>query len=187
MTQLDRPTGSWTSTGKKGTMTPFMQHSEMSVHSRSATESSLFEVDSSFRQASGSKRHPEQWPNACAKLDAGQPRANVDLLDIQAQAVLLEEQSKQDHEESQKLTGQYLRQMCDTKSVRVTHACEHCRQRKAKVRRECILTVNDSSCGCVSWYSAPDCSLALDAPSKTGSALFRGWSARRRWWGRYMR
>lgn len=66
------------------------------------------------------------------RLDLGQPRANVNMLDIQAQAVLLEEQSKQDHEESAKLTGQYLRQLCDTKSVRVTHACEHCRQRKAK-------------------------------------------------------
>lgn len=142
MTLHDRPflANSWNSSSKKVIMTPNAPHPALPMHLRSAADTFTSQDESSFasfdRQSSGSiaKRHFEMWPTPCAKPKIGQPRANVDLSDIQAQAVILEAQSKQDHEESQKLTGQYLRQMCDTKSVRVTHACEHCRQRKAKVR-----------------------------------------------------
>ncbi|PWY99692.1 hypothetical protein BCV70DRAFT_111725 [Testicularia cyperi] len=68
-------------------------------------------------------------------VDVGQPQANINLEQIQAQAELLEAQSRSDHQQALHLTEQHFRQMCDSKGIRVTHACEHCRQRKAKVRR----------------------------------------------------
>ncbi|KAN0065920.1 hypothetical protein ACQY0O_001053 [Thecaphora frezii] len=56
----------------------------------------------------------------------------MDITAIQEKAEHLELQTRISNEEVQREAEQQCRQMFDTKGVRVTHACEHCRQRKAK-------------------------------------------------------
>lgn len=54
---------------------------------------------------------------------------------IQAQAEELEMQTRRDLDEAQRAAERHFEEMLENKGFRVTHACEHCRQRKAKVSR----------------------------------------------------
>lgn len=62
-----------------------------------------------------------------------QPRAVLDLDVLQQQAEALEQQTRKYMDDTQKQAERHYEEMLDTKVFRVTHACEHCRQRKAKV------------------------------------------------------
>lgn len=55
---------------------------------------------------------------------------------IQARAEMLEMQTRRDLDEAHRATERHFEEMLDSKGFRVTHACEHCRQRKAKVSLE---------------------------------------------------
>ncbi|GAC95813.1 C6 transcription factor [Pseudozyma hubeiensis SY62] len=61
-----------------------------------------------------------------------QPQATLNMDVIQAQAEMLERQARVDLEETQRLAEQHFEEMLGSREVRVSHACEHCRQRKAK-------------------------------------------------------
>ncbi|SPO28728.1 uncharacterized protein UTRI_04606 [Ustilago trichophora] len=61
-----------------------------------------------------------------------QPQAILNMNAIQAQAERLEMQTRRDMEEAQRQAERHFEEMLDSKGFRVTHACEHCRQRKAK-------------------------------------------------------
>ncbi|KAJ9473891.1 C6 transcription factor [Pseudozyma hubeiensis] len=60
------------------------------------------------------------------------PQATLNMDVIQAQAEMLERQARVDFEEAQRLAEQHFEEMLGSREVRVSHACEHCRQRKAK-------------------------------------------------------
>lgn len=62
-----------------------------------------------------------------------QPQAILNMNAIQAQAERIEMQTRRDMEEAQRQAERHFEEMLDSKGFRVTHACEHCRQRKAKV------------------------------------------------------
>lgn len=62
-----------------------------------------------------------------------QPQAVLNMSAIQAKAEILEMQTRRDIEETRRLAERHFEEMLDSKGFRVTHACEHCRQRKAKV------------------------------------------------------
>lgn len=64
---------------------------------------------------------------------ASQPQVLLNMPLIQAQAEILEAQTRRDMEETQRLAERHFEEMLDSRGFRVTHACEHCRQRKAKV------------------------------------------------------
>lgn len=56
---------------------------------------------------------------------------NMDM--VQAKAEALEQQARRDIEDTQQLADRHSKEMLETRSFRVTQACEHCRYRKAKV------------------------------------------------------
>ncbi|CBQ68338.1 conserved hypothetical protein [Sporisorium reilianum SRZ2] len=68
-------------------------------------------------------------------LVATQPQAVLDMRAIQAHAEALEMQTRRALEATQRLAEQHFEAMLDSRGFRVTHACEHCRQRKAKHER----------------------------------------------------
>ena len=109
------------------------------------------------------------------------PITPLDVAYLQSKAEILEMEARIASEESQKTAEQQFGQIFDNKGVRVTHACEHCRQRKAKVRPDRspsfdphkVLTsttlLNDVSACDV--RSAPERSPASDARNRVDSAL----------------
>lgn len=80
-----------------------------------------------------SQSSPSQSSARVASPVSNSPQAILDMSLIQARAEMLEMQMRRDREETQRMTERHFAEMLDSKGFRVTHACEHCRQRKAKV------------------------------------------------------
>ncbi|CCF50510.1 hypothetical protein NDA11_007832 [Ustilago hordei] len=73
------------------------------------------------------------WSSArVASPSSNKPQVILDMSLIQARAEMLEMQTRRDLDEAHRTTERHFEEMLDSKGFRVTHACEHCRQRKAK-------------------------------------------------------
>lgn len=82
------------------------------------------------------KNEPEWGPSTWIPAPSQGPAAfmlNMDM--VQAKAEALEQQARRDIEDTQQLADRHSKEMLETRSFRVTQACEHCRYRKAKVSR----------------------------------------------------
>lgn len=82
------------------------------------------------------KNEPEWDPSTRLPAPSQGPAAfmlNMDM--VQAKAEALEQQARRDIEDTQQLADRHSKEMLETRSFRVTQACEHCRYRKAKVSR----------------------------------------------------
>ncbi|ETS64188.1 hypothetical protein PaG_01426 [Moesziomyces aphidis] len=79
------------------------------------------------------KNEPEWDPSTRLPAPSQGPAAfmlNMDM--VQAKAEALEQQARRDIEDTQQLADRHSKEMLETRSFRVTQACEHCRYRKAK-------------------------------------------------------
>ncbi|EPQ30946.1 uncharacterized protein PFL1_01135 [Pseudozyma flocculosa PF-1] len=86
-------------------------------------------------QSSPSQRGPSpkaSQPEQCHDRATSPVHPQLDLAALQAQAEMLEMQARLATEEAEREAEQQCLQLFDQRGVRVTHACEHCRQRKAK-------------------------------------------------------
>lgn len=79
------------------------------------------------------QRHSPVARDTAAPYVPPQPQVLLDLGVLQAQAEQLESEACRDIAEAQRMAQEHVDEMLDSKGVRVSHACEHCRARKAKV------------------------------------------------------